>query len=98
MQRGYKDAMKAADEGRDDEVANVCGRRKLFGISPGIIRLTAVHELNEINRKNAEAANIVKSAAASTASVVTVDCSILSCLQHDHLVLYLPASITKPSE
>ncbi len=95
MQRGYKDAMKAVDDGRDDETANLMSATS-YVVAARIKTITAVHELNEINRKNAEEANKSNISAASTASIVLLIASILSLVTGLTIGLMLHASVTKP--
>jgi len=95
MQRGYKDAMKAADDGRDDETANLMSATS-YVVAARVKTLTAVHELNEINRKNAEEANKSNSSAASTASIVLLIATILAAVTALTFGVMLSASITKP--
>ena len=95
MQRGYKDAMKAVDDGRDDETANLMSATS-YVVAARIKTITAVHELNEINRKNAEEANKSNISAASTASIVLLIATILSLVTGLTIGLMLHASVTKP--
>jgi len=95
MQRGYKEAMKAADDGRDDETANLMSAAS-YVVAARVKTLTAVHELNEINRKNAEDANKSNISAASTASIVLLIATILAFVTALTIGLMLNASITKP--
>jgi methyl-accepting chemotaxis protein len=95
MQRGYSDAMKAADDGRDDETANLMSATS-YVVAARVKTLAAVHELNEINRKSAEAANKSIGSAAFTASIVLLIASILAAVTALTFGIMLSASITKP--
>ena len=50
MQRGYNDVMKAADDGKDDETANLMAARS-YVVAARVKTLTAIHELNELTAK-----------------------------------------------
>ncbi|MGA3281534.1 MAG: methyl-accepting chemotaxis protein [Smithella sp.] len=95
MQRGYKEGMKAKDEGKDDEVARLLGAGS-YGVQARMKTFAAIHDLNEINRKNAEAADKSISNAASTASIVLLIATILVAAIALTVGLMLNASITKP--
>ena len=95
MQRAYKEGMKAKDEGRDDEVASLLGAGS-YGVQARIKTFAAIHELNEINRKNAEAANKANIDAASKASVTMLVAAIFSVALAAALGLILTTSITGP--
>ena len=95
MQRGYKEGMKAKDEGRDDEVARLLGAES-YGVQARIKTFAAIHELNEINRKNAEAANKANIDAASKASATVFVAAIFAVTLAVALGLILTISITGP--
>ena len=95
MQRAYKEGMKAKDEGRDDEVARLLGAES-YGVQARIKTFAAIHELNEINRKNAEAANKTNMEAASKASATVFVAAIFAVALAVALGMILTTSITGP--
>ncbi|HUN54999.1 MAG TPA: methyl-accepting chemotaxis protein [Smithella sp.] len=95
MQRGYKEGMKAKDEGKDDEVARLLGAGS-YGVQARIKTFAAIRALNEINRKNAEAANKMNSEAASKASAAVLIAAILAVGLAVAMGLILTTSITGP--
>jgi len=95
MQRGYKEGMMRKDEGKDDEVTRLLGAGS-YAVQARVKTLAAIHALNEINRKNAEAANKENSAAASRASAILLIATILAVVISLALGLMLAMSITLP--
>jgi len=95
MQRGYKEGMMRKDEGKDDEVARLLGAGS-YAVQARVKTFAAVKALNEINRKNAEAANKANTATASTASVTVLIVSIFAVAVALVLGLMLAMSITLP--
>ncbi|MGD0278736.1 MAG: MCP four helix bundle domain-containing protein, partial [Smithella sp.] len=95
MQRGYKEGMKAKDEGRDDEVARLLGAGS-YGVQARMKTFAAIHELNEINRKNAEEANKANIDASSKASATVLVAAIFAVVLAVALGLILTTSITGP--
>jgi methyl-accepting chemotaxis protein len=95
MQRGYKEGMMRKDEGKDDEVARLLGAGS-YAVQARVKTLAAIHALNEINRKNAEAANKANTTAASTASATVLIATILAVVIALVLGLMLAMSITLP--
>jgi methyl-accepting chemotaxis protein len=95
MQRGYKEIMKLAADNKNDEVDRLMAegsyvaeaRKKTF---------SAIHFLNEINRKSAEAANKENSAAASKASSTLLIVTIFAVVVTLLLGVILAMSITIP--
>jgi methyl-accepting chemotaxis protein len=68
MQRGYKEGMKLAVEGKNDELNRLLSAGS-YGVQGRIKTVAAIHELNDINRKNAETASIAIKEAARNASI-----------------------------
>jgi methyl-accepting chemotaxis protein len=95
MQRGYREGMKAKDEGKDDEVNRLLGFGS-YAVQGRVKTLAAVRDLNEINRKNAEEANKANSSAASIASTAVFIATIFAVTMALVLGLILTVSITKP--
>ncbi len=95
MQRGYKEGMKAKDEGKDDEVARLLGAGS-YGVQARMKTFAAIHELNEINRKNAEAANKANMDASYKASVTVLAAAIFAVALAVAMGLILTTSITGP--
>jgi len=95
MQRGYKEGMKAKDEGKDDEVARLLGAGS-YGVQARMKTFAAIHDLNEINRKNAEAANKANIDASSKASATVFVAAIFAVALAVALGLILTTSITGP--
>jgi methyl-accepting chemotaxis protein len=95
MQRGYKEGMKAKDEGKDDEVARLLGAGS-YGVQARMKTFAAIHELNEINRRNAEAANKANIDASYKASVTVLIAAIFAVALALALGLILTTSITGP--
>jgi methyl-accepting chemotaxis protein len=95
MQRGYKEGMKAKDEGKDDEVGRLLGAGS-YAVQARMKTFAAIHDLNEINRRNAEAANKANGDAASKASVTVLVAAIFAAALAIVLGLILTMSITGP--
>ncbi|MCE5211791.1 MAG: methyl-accepting chemotaxis protein [Deltaproteobacteria bacterium] len=95
MQRGYKEGMMRKDEGKDDEVERLLGAGS-YAVQGRIKTLAAVRSLNEINRKNAEAANKENRTAAILASTVVIIAAVFAVALALGLGLILTMSITKP--
>jgi methyl-accepting chemotaxis protein len=95
MQRGYKEGMKLADEGNNDELNRLLGAGS-YVIQARVRTFAAVRDLNEINRKNAEAANKANSVAASSAYAAVLVATILAIVMALALGFILTTSITKP--
>ena len=95
MQRGYKEIMKASDEGKKDEVEHLLDAGN-YVFQARVKTFAAVHGLNEINRKNAEAANKANSNASSTASSVVLIATIFAVAMALVLGFVLTISLTKP--
>ena len=95
MQRGYVAIMKAADEGKNDEVASLLDAGN-YVYQSRVKIAAAVGALNEINRKNAEAANKANSDAAATASAVVLLTTVLALAVSLALGLIFARSITGP--
>jgi len=95
MQRGYKAILKAADEGNNDEVNSPLAASN-YVFAARVKTFAAIHGLNEINRKSAEAANKANSDASSTASAVVLIATIFAVAMALVLGFVLTMSLTKP--
>jgi methyl-accepting chemotaxis protein len=95
MQRGYKAILKAADEGKNDEVNNLLDAGNYVFISR-VKTLGAISSLNEINRKNAEAANKANSDASSKAFAAMLFATVLAIAVAVAMGILLTSSITGP--
>jgi len=69
MYRGYQEGMLRKDEGKDDEVNRLLSSGS-YAVQGRIKTIAAVRALNEINRKNAEAAGKANKEAARNGAVI----------------------------
>jgi methyl-accepting chemotaxis protein len=95
LQRGYKAVMKAGDEGKNDEVDRLMAAGS-YVVEARMKISAAIHDLNEINLKNAEAANKANTDAASTASSAVLIATILAVAVALALGFAMTMSITGP--
>jgi methyl-accepting chemotaxis protein len=95
MQRGYRAIMKVADVGNMDEVNNLLSADN-YVFKARVKTFAAIRALNELNRKNADAANKANGDAASKASLAVLVATILAIIVALALGLILTNSITGP--
>lgn len=95
MQRGYKEIMRFGAEDRNDEVERLLAEGS-YVVQARKQTFAAISSLNDLNRRNAEAANKTNSTAASTATALVVIATILAVALAVTLGLILTFSITKP--
>jgi methyl-accepting chemotaxis protein len=95
MQRGYKEAMKAADDGKDDETAHLMSASS-YVVAARVKTLGTVHDLNSFNCTSAETANKLNHDAASKALVAVFIAAIFAAALAIVLGLILTMSITGP--
>ena len=94
MQRGYKEIIKLGAENRNDEVDRLMASGSyVFQASRAF---AAISNLNDFNRKNAEAANKTNSKAVSMATAFLVIATVLAIALAVTLGLILTFSITRP--
>ena len=95
MVRGMRDLMSNADAGKNDEIARLLAGGS-YVIEARKKTITAIHDLNGFNRKNAEAANKANMDASYKASVTVLAAAIFAVALAVAMGLILTTSITGP--
>jgi methyl-accepting chemotaxis protein len=95
MQRGYKAIMIAADQGKEDEVNSLLAASN-YVFQARVKTFAAVRALNELNRKNAEAANKANNNTAATSSTAVLIATVLAVAVALVLGFILTMSLTGP--
>ena len=95
MVRGMRELMSNADAGKNDEIARLLAGGS-YVIEARKKTITAIHDLNGFNRKNAEAANKANMDASYKASVTVLAAAIFAVALAVAMGLILTTSITGP--
>ena len=95
MVRGMRELMSNADAGKNDEIARLLASGS-YVIEARKKTITAIHDLNGFNRKNAEAANKANMDASYKASVTVLAAAIFAVALAVAMGLILTTSITGP--